>query len=184
MKRRILLAALGAILAAGTLPAHAQGVPEPKTDFDLGADVRYPKDLKVVPVDDKTPAELKPFAGRWAGQYNGVMNFVVTFEKLASDDDIVYVHSVGITPAYNIMRKLVARPKGAVHYDPATKRILAQFEPTQTQAFSITPEGWLKVEYEEKGTWNSLGYMKRVQDVAGQPSGAPVPAPFKMPETN
>lgn len=181
MNRRHLVTTLATLMLAGG--AWAQGTPEPKTDFDLKADLRYPKDLKVTPIGDKTPAELKKFAGRWAGQYNGVMNVVVTFESLENAEDIVYVHSVGITPAYNIMRKLSARPKMKARFDAASGKILSQFEATQTQQFSLTPEGWLKVEYEEKGAWNSLGFLKRVQDVPGQPSGAAVPAPFKMTES-
>ncbi len=181
MNRRSLALLLAATVVA--MNSWAQSIPEPKTDFDLKADLRYPKDLKVTPISDKTPADLKKFAGRWAGQYNGVMNVVLTFESLDDAENVMYAHSVGITPAYNIMRKLVARPRLKARWDPASKKIMSQFETTQVQQFSLTPEGWLKIEYEEKGTWNSLGYLKRVQDVPGQPSGAPVPAPYKMTES-
>ncbi len=161
---------------------YGESFPEPETDFDLKYDLRYMKDLKVVPISDKTPEFLKPFAGRWAGQYNGVMNVVIVFEQLDDPDNIYYTHSVGITPAYNIMRKLRARNRAPGKWDESQKKIIANFEPTQVQQFSITKEGFLKVEYEEKGTWNSLGLLKRVQDYPGQPSGAPVPAPFQMEE--
>ncbi len=181
MKRRSLALLFGAAMV--TMSSWAQSIPEPKTDFDLKADLRYPKDLKVTPISDKTLPALKKFAGRWAGQYNGVMNVVLVFENLEDPENIMYSHSVAITPAYNIMRKLVARPKMKARWDAASGKIMSQFEATQVQQFSLTPEGWLKIEYEEKGTWNSLGYLKRVQDVPSQPSGAPVPAPFKMAES-
>lgn len=163
--------------------ASAENIPEPATDFDLKMDVRYPKKMKIVPVDDSTPADLKPFAGRWAGQYNGVMNVVITFVDLQDANNIKYAHSVGITPAYNIMRKLRAYNRAPGQWDASKKKIVTKFEPTQLHQFSITKEGWLKVEYEEKGQWNSLGILKRVQDFPGQPSGATVPAPFNMAET-
>ena len=163
--------------------ANAESNSEPATEFDLKLDVRYAKKLKVVPIDDSTPEPLKQFAGRWAGQYNGVMNVVVVFENLQDLNNIVYSHSVGITPAYNIMRKLRARNKGKAYWSKEDNKIISKFEPTQVQQFSITPEGWLRIEYEEKGQWNSLGFLKRVQDYPGQPSGAPVPAPHKMAET-
>ena len=181
MKRMLGLLLVGAL--AWTKLGLAAGVPEPKTDFDAAIDVRYMKDLKVTPISDKTPEGLRKFAGRWAGQYNGVMNVIVTFENLDDPDGVTYVHSVGITPAYNIMRKLVDRPRTPGKFDPATGTITAAFTATQTMVFRITEEGWLENQYEEKGQWKSLGILKRVQDFPGQPSGAPVPAPFKMTET-
>jgi hypothetical protein len=112
MKRHQLVAALGALAMTASGFANAQAVPGPKNHFDLGSDVCCPKDLKALPVSDKTPAELKKLAGCWAAQYNGVMNAAITFESLDDLKNIVCVHSVEIAPAYRMTGKLVARPEG------------------------------------------------------------------------
>jgi len=179
MKRIFTAVALASALVSG----HAFAAAEPKTEFDAAIDVRYLKDMKVVPVSDKTPEGLKKFAGRWAGQYNGVMNVIITFENLDDPNNVMYVHSVGITPAYNILRKLTARPKEGGKFDAATGTITTNFAPNQTMVFKLTEDGYLQNVYEEKGQWKSEGLLKRIQDLPGQPSGAPVPAPFKMTES-
>lgn len=124
-----------------------------------GQNVPLPSDVRLTPPADALPADVRTFAGKWTGSWDGTLDHVLIVEEIASPKKITAIYAWGTAPNWNINKPGFTRVRGKIVGGKLEIRLRNGAAVTYAQ----TSPDELRGEYELSGTINQ-GTFKRVRE--------------------
>lgn len=121
--------------------------------------VPLPPDIRLTPPADTLPAQVKTFAGKWAGSWDGTLDHVLIVEEIASPKKVTVIYAWGTAPSWNINKPGFSRFRGKI----SDGKLEIRMRNGAIVTYAQTSPDELRGEYELSGMINQ-GTFKRVRE--------------------